>query len=194
MGAEDGRGRGAENGWYGVPAMGMRERRGWGGSTGTEDEDLPGERVRGGTEENGLVGVARVSGPTSARMVRGRTRSAWTGPPASLDAQAGEGDDSRARVHGCHQIDRGVGMERTDGFAPGVPGRPKGGKLCVAPCGLVTSPPGFELLIPSLPVCCSADTNTRSPGGGVSIGVHRDLLRCVRAAIFYWVRFVIPTA
>src|SRR5882724_1914804 len=66
-----------------------------------------------------------------------------------------------------------VGM---DGFAPGIPACSEGGKPCVVTCGLVGGPPFFQLLIPSLTVCCSADTDMSSPYGGMSSGVHRDLL------------------
>jgi hypothetical protein len=67
-------------------------------------------------------------------------------------------------------------MEGMDGFAPGIPACSEGGKPCVVTCGLVGGPPFFQLLIPSLTVCCSADTDMSSPYGGMSSGVHRDLL------------------
>ena len=81
-----------------------------------------------------------------------------------------------------------------DGFAPGIPACSEGGKLCVVPCGHVGDPPFFQLLIPSLTVRCSADTDMSSPYGSVSIGVHRDLLDFLSTAIFYCVQCDLLTA
>jgi len=85
-------------------------------------------------------------------------------------------------------------MEGTDDFAPGIPACSEGRELCVVPCGLVGDPPFFQLLIPPLPVCCSADTDMSSPYGGMSIGVHNYHLYSLSAAIFCFVRFNQPTA
>jgi hypothetical protein len=82
----------------------------------------------------------------------------------------------------------------TDSFAPGIPACSMGGQLCIVPCGVVGDPPGVQLLVPTRGIAGAADTDRRAPDGGVSTGVHRDLLDGVRAAIFSQVRFDQPTA
>jgi hypothetical protein len=63
-------------------------------------------------------------------------------------------------------------MEGTDGFALGVPACGQGGESRVVARGLVGSPPGFQLVIPTLHVSCAADTDMSSPYGGMSISVR----------------------
>jgi hypothetical protein len=79
-------------------------------------------------------------------------------------------------------------MEGTDSFAPNIPACFEGCELCFLARSFMGSPPFFNLLVPALTVCCSADTDVGSPYGGVSIGVHDVLLYFLRAAIFYEVR------
>src|SRR5215211_846462 len=67
-------------------------------------------------------------------------------------------------------------MEGTDRFSPGIPACSEGGERCVVTGGFVGCPPVPDLLVPALGICGAADTEVRSPYGGLSMGVHRDLL------------------
>ena len=72
-------------------------------------------------------------------------------------------------------------MEGTDGFAPGIPACDEGGQHCVVTCGFVGCLLVTDLLVPALGICGAADTDRCSPDGGLSMGVHRDLLlECCR--------------
>jgi hypothetical protein len=130
------------------------------------------------------------AGPRPRGWFGGERGARGRGPPVLLDAEAGERDDGRARVRARHLVDRGVGMERTDGFTPGVPGCAEGGKLRVVPCGFVCGPPVSDLLIPALGISGAADTDMRAPYSGLSSGVHRNLLDCCYS---YGVWLVVPT-
>jgi hypothetical protein len=91
----------------------------------------------------------------------------------------------RERALGQGYVNGCVSVEGTDGFATGIPVCSESGELGFLARGFVSSPPCFELLIPALPVCCSANPDVGSPYSGVSMGVHDALLCFVRAAIFY---------
>src|SRR5215216_512074 len=67
-------------------------------------------------------------------------------------------------------------MEGTDGFAPGIPACVEGGQRGVVTGGFVGCPTVPDLLVPALGICGAADTDRRSPYGGLSMGVHRNLL------------------
>jgi hypothetical protein len=75
-------------------------------------------------------------------------------------------------------------MEATDCFSPGIPACSESCELCVVPYGHVGGPPFFQLLVPAPCIAGAADTNMGSPYGGMSIGVHRNLLDCSSAAFF----------
>ena len=73
---------------------------------------------------------------------------------------------------------RGVSVLETDSFAPDIPARVEAREVCLTASGLVSSPPGFELLVPALRVCDAADADVGVPYGGLSISVHGHLLDC----------------
>src|SRR5882724_5664552 len=81
----------------------------------------------------------------------------------------------------CSHLGSGFCTERCHHLAPGIPACAEGGERCVVPCGLVGDPPCFQLLIPSLCVCCSADADVRLPDRRMSICSHDHLLGFVRA-------------
>ena len=101
-----------------------------------------------------------------------------------LQGKVAEGRGCRARVRCHNHVYRGVSMEGTDRFAPGIPACFEGGELRFVACGFVGCPPVPDLLIPTLCLSGAADTNMRSPYGGMSMGVHRDLLDCLSTAVF----------
>jgi hypothetical protein len=80
-------------------------------------------------------------------------------------------------------VDRCVSVLETDRFAPGIPACIEARKACVTASGLVSRPPGVELLVPALRVCSAADADVGAPYGGVSISVHGHLLDYWRATI-----------
>ena len=84
-------------------------------------------------------------------------------------------------------------MKGTDRFSPGIPVCSEASERRFLARVLVGDPPFFYVLIPSLRLSCTADTDRRSPYGGMSIGVHRDLLCFLKAAIFWCVRSDLPT-
>ena len=85
-------------------------------------------------------------------------------------------------------------MEGTDRFVVGILTCFESCELCFVACGFVCCPPVLDLLVPTLGISGAADTNMRSTYGGMCIGVHRDLLDCLSAAIFSGVRFDLLTA
>jgi hypothetical protein len=90
-------------------------------------------------------------------------------------------------MYGCDHAYRGIRMTGTDGFVPGIPACSEARELRFLACGFVGCPPVQELLVPALGIAGAADTDRCSPYRGMSIGVPRDLLDGLRAAIFYFV-------
>lgn len=82
-----------------------------------------------------------------------------------------------------------------DGFACGVPAAVERIDAGLLACGFLSRPPVSELLVPALGLSGTADTDRGSPYGGMFMGVHHDLLCCLRAArCFCGVRSHQPTA
>jgi hypothetical protein len=73
-------------------------------------------------------------------------------------------------------FDDGLRAEGPDSFASGIPAAVQRVEFRLPTCGLVSCPPAPELLVPALAVSGGVDADMGSPGGYVSMRVHRDRL------------------
>src|SRR5919109_1915703 len=89
--------------------------------------------------------------------------------------QRGDGDAMVGRGHFRSGLRAAWGHH----FALSIPAAVERVACGLLTCGCMSCPPVFQLLVPALRLSGAANTDRGTPYGGLSIGVHHDLLCCV---------------